>query len=388
MNIQHVIVVITQTVLQAFFLKKDSPSPISIEGNTSIKYQSDDDFKMLVDSIKDTFNIDEFSDIPLSVIVINANADSVNADKLFKNFEKAEQHSLIRAENIIPYILACKGKLNKDESFNISLFDASYSIKSNDEKIECLPEKIDSQKNIEITAADFLTLFKVNPSAIGVDEGEISGLKDKIETLQQSVASKEKEIQEITEEKNKLQLTSDNLEKELKETKKQSEIEKIQNSIIPAFLSFDSNSYKILGDNVDDLSREPCFKFIFEPLCHSGDFVIKSQKIAKVTTFIFYKKGDRIEYETSEVISLRNGYIYFNNEVNKDLKCYYPQKKQSVTQSGLFFYERSKVGVFCYGQPLCAFSNCVLKEKIDWMELSKKIQSIISIKLHAQDLSN
>ena len=351
MNTQHVIVVITQTVLQAFFLKKDSPSPISIEGNTSIKYQSDDDFKMLVDSIKDTFNIDEFSDIPLSVIVINANADSVNADKLFKNFEKAEQHSLIRAENIIPYILACKGKLNKDESFNISLFDASYSIKSNDEKIECLPEKIDSQKNIEITAADFLTLFKVNPSAIGVDEGEISDLKDKIETLQQSVASKEKEIQEITEEKNKLQLTSDNLEKELENVRKQNELD----SLHPACLS---------GLFTED-DQDNYVSFTYEPLCKSGSLVEEGQEIAtiKAFTFVSHYKGI-IQVHSYNVASILKGYIYFKKD-NDDL---------SVTKLDDSPIKDAQYQRHAFGQIFCAISNEKITDELSicWEKLAEK----------------
>ena len=86
MSEYNVFILISKKYLQAGYYHNGEIVPISIDGNEKITYNSDKDFDKLIESMKDTFNIDDLDDISVSTDIDSViQEDGLSNKKICKN---------------------------------------------------------------------------------------------------------------------------------------------------------------------------------------------------------------------------------------------------------------------------------------------------------------
>jgi len=146
----NMLVFITRKFIQAIYFKDNKGFSISIDGNLKDALESDPDFSRLVDAIEETFNVDELSQAELNVIIVNCSALNKYVDGLYKVFSCIDAHSVVRAENIIPFVLNASGDFKTIDKITISILDSCYEITQNNEFTKCSSAEYidDSNKTI------------------------------------------------------------------------------------------------------------------------------------------------------------------------------------------------------------------------------------------------
>lgn len=201
----NMLVFITRKFIQAIYFKDNKGVSISIDGNLKVALESDPDFSRLVDAIEETFNVDELSQAELNVIIVNCSALNKYVDGLYKVFSCIDAHSVVRAENIIPFVLNASGDFKTVDKITISILDSCYEITQNNEFTKCSStEYIDDSNKISLEL--FSVLF--NPQNIPVlHSSKQNDLSDKYE---KRIAELESQLIEKEEKNNELLLENQN----------------------------------------------------------------------------------------------------------------------------------------------------------------------------------
>lgn len=186
----NIFILITKKYLQAGYYHNGEITPISIDGNLKITYSSDKDFEKLLDAIRDTFNIDELDDIPLSALIISCGTNKQYSDHLYRMIMKTTTHNIINAEIIIPYLCIYKTKLKQDQELCVSLLDSNYLIsKQSNGKFKCilLNDNNEDKYLLELELNDLLPLVELDLSKIGIDEKIIIEKDNRIQQLEKEL---------------------------------------------------------------------------------------------------------------------------------------------------------------------------------------------------------
>jgi len=200
----NMLVFITRKFIQAIYFKDNKGFSISIDGNLKVALESDPDFSRLVDAIEETFNVDELSQAELNVIIVNCSALNKYVDGLYKVFSCIDAHSVVRAENIIPFVLNASGDFKTIDKITISILDSCYEITQNNEFTKCSSaEYIDDSNKISLEL--FSVLF--NPQNIPVLHSKQNDLSDKYE---KRIVELESQLKEKEEKNNELLLENQN----------------------------------------------------------------------------------------------------------------------------------------------------------------------------------
>ena len=315
----NILVFISKSFLQALYLKGETISPISIDGNKKIKYSTENDFYRLISAIKDTFNVDELSQADLSVVIVDCGAESKNVECLYKEFLSIREHSVIKAEIIIPYVIQ-DSKLTNEDVIIFSILDEYFSITTKDNRCICShAEKANNAIPLDVESFSILFNPKLTDSltsSISKKEMEQSALKDK------KIQELEDRLDKLEKEKNELQLFKDNslgeiqriedykntitnLTKEIDDNKKKNESLNLKSERKLVTLTFydndlksDVDSFRLSGYWNNDLCKS--YPLVFKELEMNRSIVTKGEPILEG---IIADRGISSEGTTLEVIS-------------------------------------------------------------------------------------
>ena len=140
-----------------------------------MSYNSSDDLGELITSIKDTYNIDSFSDLVFSVFVVNFDADTKILKQLCAMLDGAKDLNVVNAAFILPFASGKKEKFKKDENRTAQILESDYHICLNEDfSIVCEKAASGVDENTQILVAeDFAFIFNLNARDFGLLEEEI-----------------------------------------------------------------------------------------------------------------------------------------------------------------------------------------------------------------------
>ena len=135
----QVLILMAKEKLAAMDVDADGKAEaISIEGNAVMKYGSEDGVKEFCRYLKDYYNIEEFSDIDLSITVIRFDALQHDTICMFEQLKAAGDCNLISVERLLPLLVLKEGVLKPGRTVLVEIFGSTYSVGiSNNLKIEC-----------------------------------------------------------------------------------------------------------------------------------------------------------------------------------------------------------------------------------------------------------
>lgn len=195
----NLLIFITKKTLQGVYLKDKTMTPISIDGNLKITITSIDSLKRLVTAVEETFNVDELSQAELTVTIMNCCADNEYVDNLYNLFSCISSHSVLKAENIIPFILDSSDFIKMEDEQVVSVLDCYYQLEKKDDSIQCVPIN-ETKSAVNIPIEYFSILFSYERSAPNIAELQAINNKqtEKIAELEErTIKDQEKlEIQE------------------------------------------------------------------------------------------------------------------------------------------------------------------------------------------------
>ena len=207
-----ILILIAQKQIQAVSVDdKGRTEPISINGNVRMSYNSSDDLNELITSIKDTYNIDSFSDLVFSVFVVNFDAGIKILKQLCAMLDGAKDLNVVNAAFILPFASGKKEKFKKDENRTAQILESDYYICLNEDfSIVCEKATSGADENTQILVAeDFAFIFNLNAKDFGLLEEEIKAEVAE-ETLQEQQSNIPEEKTEQILEKGSLPMVVEN----------------------------------------------------------------------------------------------------------------------------------------------------------------------------------
>jgi len=191
MAVQQVYILVSPKYIQAGYFRDNQIVAISIDGNLKISYSSDNDFERLIESIKDTFNVDELNDVELSITIVSCGAITSVTDHLFEIIKTSKNHYIINAETVIPFICACKGLLSDKKTTKISILDSLYQISEREEgRVFCCQLNNDaSEMEVHtLELSDLSSIVNFDITKLGMDESVVAQFNKTIDELKKEIA--------------------------------------------------------------------------------------------------------------------------------------------------------------------------------------------------------
>lgn len=191
MAVQQVYILVSPKYIQAGYFRDNQIVAISIDGNLKISYSSDNDFERLIESIKDTFNVDELNDVELSITIISCGAITSVTDHLFEIIKTSKNHYIINAETVIPFICACKGLLINKKTTKISILDSLYQISEREKGRVFCCQLNDDDSEMEVHTlelSDLTSIVNFDITKLGMDESVVAQFNKTIDDLKKEIA--------------------------------------------------------------------------------------------------------------------------------------------------------------------------------------------------------
>ncbi|MGP1457877.1 MAG: hypothetical protein ACTTKL_01000 [Treponema sp.] len=191
----RILAVVTEKKVLALSLdSRGVTTPVSINGNPCMYYESAGDMESFLQYIKDDYSINDFDDDDFALIVVDCGQDGTAAKRLHALTLKAKCSSLIEAEYVLPFIAARKRAIKKGDEFAVTVEDAAYTLRVDDEgRIDCAhcgTDETPSENALTLGAADFTALFSADASVFGRNE---EALKQKDAEIAELKAEYERE---------------------------------------------------------------------------------------------------------------------------------------------------------------------------------------------------
>lgn len=313
---QKLIITMTRTQISAAFLENGKPMPVSFDGNTKMPYEGEKDFQKFCMAVSDTFNLENLDGADMSAILVVCGAENEKANELNALLSKLQGNSMIRAEYVLPYILASRGELKKDAGQCVAILDSAYALKNNEKNLlECAEAEKSEENALTLSANDFFPLFFVDASKFGMDEKiivqkdkEIAEKNSEIKRLQNEREELSKKIDELLSSKDTHQKEMEILSKSFKSV---AERKVIQWQYSKASSSASSYMWLSRHDSTAQI------RFEFERTRKDGDAVQYGEEIGTVKVF---QGKATVKYE--EIFSLKahsSGVIFYQIDNSPDI---------------------------------------------------------------------
>lgn len=221
-----VIVIMTKNLLQAIDIGTDEKSEIiSIDGNSTIGYNAENDIVRFCNCIKDYYNVESFCELNMSSMLIKCGVDNTYANFINDLFTDCTDNNIIDIKVALPIVVVSKGIIKKSESFTVTILDSSYIVTANQNSFITCVETV-SKCDDEVYVLDteqFGILYYYKTDCFSIDESvliekeyEIKQIQKKHKQSLQMLKSElidsvnkrkklEKEILEITEKNRQLE---------------------------------------------------------------------------------------------------------------------------------------------------------------------------------------
>lgn len=319
MSEYNVFILISKKYLQAGYYHNGEIVPISIDGNEKITYNSDKDFDKLIESMKDTFNIDDLDDISVSTVVICCGANNQNSDHLYRLVNQSPSHNIINAETIIPYLCIYKTKLNQDKELGVSLIDTQYLIKKQPNgKFKCIYSEANVEEDVyKLELKDLIPLVELDLSKMGIDEKILIEKNNKIHELEETSKQYESVISTLSSKLEQTDAENNNLKQQLSET--YNYIESILNHqrkpLVFSLLDSFDNPHKLR-----DLNFTKSYISKIQLFCKNGSSVAVDEEVAAAEIVYEYNGAARRYTKKYPIKATCKGVFFHNPYLSENLQ--------------------------------------------------------------------
>ena len=296
--VYQIMIFMTHDLLKAVDISNTGECEVvSIDGNMELEYKSSSDIEKFCNCLKEEYNIDDFSDLNISVLLIKAGAKEEDVKCLGDLLEGINDKNIIGANRVLPFIIAAQGLVEKSKTLVVNILNSFYKLEI-DENLSVNCNSIKCEKDsIELTEDMFQIFLNFNGKSFLWNEEKI-------------IKSTE-ELEEIIEYfRNELQKYLHNeIEKRL-----YYEIEKIKSKRSLCYLR-NKNAVKLYLINPSMIfeGKKLCYKIKF--LMVEGSSVRKNQKIATVIPIV--DGTYQLEYEDT-IIADAEGKLFYLVENDKE----------------------------------------------------------------------
>lgn len=177
------------------FSDLDAPEYVSIDGNSSLAYTGAESTELLVQYVNEYFNIDAFSDLELTVILLGFDLSSAKSHELYMAFRGAKSLSVLDANVILPMLLLKKTSVSPGSQHQIAAFGNAYEVTVDEDcNFQCSP--IPQQEELpEADIDSYRLLFRFNSTGMAADQKKDELIAEMEEKLAKQSVSHEEELQ-------------------------------------------------------------------------------------------------------------------------------------------------------------------------------------------------
>lgn len=319
------IIFISNKHLSAININKSGISEyISLEGNSVMDYTTPNDIETFCKYVLDYFSIEKFSDINLSVFLVDFGAARANINFLYQHLNEVIFENIIDAKSVLPVLLLKEVSVQPNTKYNISSFGKTYQI-CVDEDYNCNCEECsDMDSLIEITEEKYTIPFNFNCSGMIADGKKYSVLEEK---YQPDISKLNAEKQELLAKIENLKKTKEN---ELNTLKKQLieltlKLERIKKYTNRSLCIFESKKIHSACADVASFAFRTFSSTISTPtysikyISNDNDLIKKDDIICEVTK---RREGEKISTQLIKAeTSGRVFYMRKNNSKIEDGDC-------------------------------------------------------------------
>lgn len=307
----QVLILVAKEKLSAIDVSEDGTAEtISIEGNEIMTYKSVTDIRNFCRHIKDYYNIDDFSDIEMSVLIVKFDALSSDAVCMLEEVKTANECNLVSIEKLLPVLVLKEGLIKPDMTLQVEIFGSEYSVKMNSGlKVEC-KEGGDGQDKVKLPIERLSQYFCFNANNLIDNKQELKKCQEELNRKEAACDNLKKELQK---EKDKIDVIVTNLYRIREEKRINEEKNKNAKRYICRFEKnfsqpiMNTSGIGIMMKSLDSLVVWSSAEYKIKYLISDGAVVKKNQMIASARA---YDSDKKISVSGIGITAVENGRIY------------------------------------------------------------------------------
>ena len=203
---------------------RNTYKPISIHGNSFLRYEESDEeqrideARKIVSFMKDNYNVDDFSDCPFRITVMDCGGGRNLAYRLASDMRTAVEINVVAFSRLLPWILQQKNVLNRNTDVFAVFAKQIYAVRCDEElyiSISPAANTDPSRITVEISEEDLIRYYYpiATPEKLETVRIEIPPTKEEIERMkkelrEQLVQEQEEAARKAEEEKKRIRKLS------------------------------------------------------------------------------------------------------------------------------------------------------------------------------------
>lgn len=203
---------------------RNTYKPISIHGNSFLRYEESDEeqrideARKIVSFMKDNYNVDDFSDCPFRITVMDCGGGRNLAYRLASDMRTAVEINVVAFSRLLPWILQQKNVLNRNTDVFAVFAKQIYAVRCDEElyiSISPAANTDPSRITVEISEEDLVRYYYpiATPEKLETVRIEIPPTKEEIERMkkelrEQLVQEQEEAARKAEEEKKRIRKLS------------------------------------------------------------------------------------------------------------------------------------------------------------------------------------
>lgn len=338
---------------------------ISINGNDTMLYVSEDEIKEFCQHIKDYYNIDMFSEIEMSISILRFDARMEDVFLLLKEIQNAAEYNLIGAEKILPWIALKEGLLKPGTAVQIRAFDCIYTVTLDKAMIlRCQYDEVKSHP-FEFPREKFARYNHLDKKGLLEDEDEKRELQKRFDAELRKKDAQIKELEcQVAAEKKKIEKAEDNFKRIEAELHEKERNAKRCICRLRCVTKEKDRKYVSLH-SLESRENSDFVFFEIEYCCCNGEFIEQNQKIAKIKVKI--KSVITPLYSSLATISgILAKTAIFNEAENEEFMI-------KAEMSGRLFWLKDSSSKFEYGSDIALIGD-ISDTKEDVMKWYEKMK--------------
>ena len=203
---------------------RNTYKPISIHGNSFLRYEESDEeqrideARKIVSFMKDNYNVDDFSDCPFRITVMDCGGGRNLAYRLASDMRTAVEINVVAFSRLLPWILQQKNVLNRNTDVFAVFAKQIYAVRCDEElyiSISPAANTDPSRITVEISEEDLIRYYYpvATPEKLETVRIEVPPTKEEIERMkkelrEQLVQEQEEAARKAEEEKKRIRKLS------------------------------------------------------------------------------------------------------------------------------------------------------------------------------------
>ena len=192
-----IIIFMTSNLLRAVDISNNGECEIiSIDGNTELEYKKNLDIEQFCEYLKEVYNIEKFSELDISVLLVKAGAREEDITYLYNLLKEVSDKNIVGAEKIIPFVISAQGLVKQNSTLMVNIMNSFYKTEMDNQlNLRCTSISY-AKDSMELTGDMFQIFFDFKGISMKNDEEELA--KKEKENLQkeQKYLEKEKQLKE------------------------------------------------------------------------------------------------------------------------------------------------------------------------------------------------